>query len=76
MIIFSDNIASQKIPKLEREMKIIDSKTMRFDDNIIFTIYGNKISLIDFNKETCIIIESKELAEFQEKVFKLLFKKL
>ena len=76
MIIFSDHIARKKTPKLEREMKIIDSKMMEFDDNIIFTIYWNKVSLIDFNKETCIIIESEELARFQEKTFKLLFKKL
>jgi hypothetical protein len=76
MIIYSDKTAALKQKKLEREMRTIDSKVMRFDDNIIFTIYGDKISLIDFNKETAIIIESPEMARFQEKVFKLLFKKL
>jgi sugar-specific transcriptional regulator TrmB len=76
MIIYSDKTAALKQKKLERDMRAIDSKVMRFNDNIIFTIYGDKISLIDFNKETAIIIESPEMARFQEKVFKLLFKKL
>lgn len=76
MIIYSDTTAALKQKKLEREMRTIDSRIMKFDDNIMFTIYGDKISLIDFNKETAIIIESPEMARFQEKVFKLLFKKL
>jgi len=39
MIIYSDYAAAQKKIKLEREMKSIDSKVMKFDDNIMFTIY-------------------------------------
>jgi len=76
MIIYSDKTAALKQKKLEREMRTIDSRVMQFDDNIMFTIYGDKLSLIDFNKETAIIIESPEMARFQEKVFRLLFKKL
>lgn len=75
-IIMTDKTASYKKPKLEREIKIIDGQKEDFTDNIIFTIYANKISFIDFNTETSIIIESKEIAEFQKKIFKLLFKKL
>lgn len=75
-IIMSDKTAQEKKPKLEREIKIIDSKKENFDDNIIFTIYADKVSFIDFNSETSILIESKEIAEFQKKIFKLLFKKL
>lgn len=75
-IIMSDKTAQEKKPKLEREIKIIDSKKENFDDNIIFTIYADKVSFIDFNTETSILIESKEIAEFQKKIFKLLFKKL
>ncbi len=76
MIIYSDTTAALKQKKLEREMRTIDSKIMKFDDNIMFTIYGDKLSLIDFNQETAIIIESPQMARFQEKVFRLLFKKL
>jgi len=76
MIIYSDKTAALKQRKLEREMRTIDSKVMQFDDNIMFTIYWDKLSLIDFNQETAIIIESPEMARFQEKIFRLLFKKL
>lgn len=75
-IIMTDKTASYKKPKLEREIKIIDGKKEDFTDNIIFTIYADKISFVDFNTETSIIIESQEIAEFQKKIFKLLFKKL
>lgn len=75
-IIMSEKTAQEKKPKLEREIKIINEKKEMFDDNIIFTIYANKVSFIDFNTETSILIESKEIAEFQKKIFKLLFKKL
>lgn len=75
-IIMSDNTAKEKKPKLEREIKIINSKKENFDDNIIYTIYSDKISFIDFNNEVSILIESKEIAEFQKKIFKLLFKNL
>jgi hypothetical protein len=47
-----------------------------FDDNINFTIYDDKISFIDFNTETSILIESKELADFQKKIFKMFYKRL
>ncbi len=75
-IIMSDKTAKLKKPKLEREVKIIDSKKEKFDDNIIFTIYSDKVSYVDFNTETSILIESREIADFQKKVFKLLFKNL
>ncbi len=75
-IIMTEKTANKKKPKLEREVKIIDGKKEKFDDNISFTIYSDKISFVDFNKETSIIIESKEIADFQRKIFQLLFKKL
>lgn len=75
-IIMTEKTAKRKKNKLEREIKIIDDLNWTFDDNIIFTIYKNKLSLIDFNTETSIIIESNEFSFFLKKVFKILFKKL
>jgi len=75
-LILSEKAYNQKKRKLERDEKVVDSRDIMLDDNIMFTIYWDKLSLIDFNKETAIIIESPEMARFQEKVFKLLFKKL
>jgi len=75
-IIMTDKTAKYKKPKLEREIKIIDEASWKFDNNVIFTIYKNKISLIDFNSETSILIESNEFTDFMKKIFKLLYKKL
>ncbi len=75
-IIMSEKTAQFKKPKLEREIKIVNKKDALLDDNIIYTIYWDKISLIDFNTETSILIENKQIADFQRKLFKLLFKKL
>jgi len=76
ILIISENIEKYKIPKLEREYKTIWNDIDIFDDNINFTVYGDKISFVDFNTETSILIESKELADFQKKIFKMFYKRL
>jgi sugar-specific transcriptional regulator TrmB len=76
MIITSEKTSKLKVPKLERDIKIIENNIDMFDDNISFTIYWEKLSFIDFNTETSIIIESPELSWFFKKVFKILYKKL
>ena len=76
LIIMSEKTAAKKRPKLERETRVISSDMDDFDDDVIFTVYGDKVSYVDFNTETSILIESKEIADFQKKVFRLLFKKL
>lgn len=75
-VIMSERTAEKKRPKLERETRIISADVDDFDDNVIFTIYSDKVSFVDFNTETSVIIENREIAEFQKKVFRLLFKKL
>lgn len=75
-LIMSENVIKYKKPKLEREEKIITNDIDDFDDNITFTIYEDKISFIDFNTQTSILIESKELADFQKKIFKMFYKRL
>ena len=51
-------------------------KDFAFDDNVTVLIYANKIAHIDFNSDVAIVIDSPQLARFQEKIFKLLWKKL
>lgn len=75
-VIMSSNAALKKSPKLERELKVIPSSIDDFEDNVLMTIYANKVWFIDFNTETSILIESKEIADFQKKLFKLLYKSL
>jgi hypothetical protein len=72
----SSKSAKKKSPRLEREIKIIPENIDEFQDNVLMTIYANKVAFIDFNDESSILIENKEIAEFQKKLFKLLFKSL
>ncbi len=62
--------------KLGRAVKAVPSDFDLFDYNITQIIYGDKVSIIDFNTKTTITIKNKMIAEFQKKIFKLLFKKL
>ena len=75
-IIMSESAYAQKKRKLEREEKVVASKDIQLDDDIMFTIYGDKLSLIDFTSETAITIESPQMARFQKKIFELLYKKV
>ncbi len=51
-------------------------KDFAFDDNVALLIYGQKIAYIDYNSMTGTVIESPQLARFQEKIFKLLWRNL
>lgn len=75
-VIMSPNAAKLKKARLEREIKVIPEKIFEFQDNVLMTIYAHKIAFIDFNTETSIIIENKDIADFQKKIFRLLFKSL
>ncbi len=75
-VIMSSRWAKAKKPRLERDLKFIPEEMDEFEDNIFMSIYANKLAYIDFNSETSIIIENKQIADFQKKLFKLLFKSL
>ncbi len=47
-----------------------------FRDNVLMTIYGNKVAYIDCNTETSVIIDSPLIAEFQTKFFRLVYSAL
>jgi len=74
MVITNDYLNSLKEKKLEKEVVIIPRKIDIFEDNITKIIYANKVAIIDYNTEECFIIESKIFADFEKKLFKLLFK--
>ena len=76
LVITNAPMAQAKPPRLERETKVVPSEYDLFDDNVTHLIYGDKVAVIDYNTETAIIIESKVIAEFQRKLFLLLYRKL
>jgi len=75
-VIMSSKAAKNKKNRLERDLVVIPEKIDEFDDNIFMSIYANKVAYIDFNTEISIIIENKQIADFQEKLFKLIYKSL
>jgi len=78
MVITSNELMKFKSNKkvLNREMIGIPKKYDLFEDNITKVIYGNKVAIFDYNSETSFVIENKKFADFEKKIFKLLFKYL
>ena len=72
-IITNKATASQKKPELERALKVVPDKYGLFDFDIMQIVYGNKIAYVDYNTETSLLIENPIIAEFQRKLFKILF---
>lgn len=59
---------------MEREIVTIPKGFDLFEDNISKVIYGSKVGVIDYNTETAFIIESAVFANFERKIFELLFR--
>lgn len=76
MVITSEEKAKRKGNKLERSMKIIPKDFDLFTDNVSLVIYADKTAYIDYSSKTSFIVESAKIARFQEKLFRLLYKKL
>ncbi|MFC1644864.1 TrmB family transcriptional regulator [Patescibacteria group bacterium] len=75
-VITSESVGKTKKNKMERAMKFVPEVDDSFDQNIIQFIYGSKVAFIDVTSETGMVIENKRMAEFQERLFRLLYSKL
>ena len=75
-VITTKNTNSIKKARLERNTVIFPESYDQFDENIQMIIYANKVAYIDYNNENSIIIENKKIADFQQKIFKALFRNL
>lgn len=76
MVISSSRAALPKQKRLERDIVIIPPEFDEFDQDITMTIYGDKVAFIDYREENSIIIENPMIADFERKIFMLLYKKL
>ncbi|MBP9757485.1 MAG: hypothetical protein KBD06_02705 [Candidatus Pacebacteria bacterium] len=76
MAIVSEDKAKGKTRKLDRSVKAIPKSFDLFADDISLVIYGDKTAYIDYGSKTSFIVESAKIARFQEKLFRLLYKKL
>lgn len=75
LVITSAEKAGSKAHDPNRFIKTVP-KDFAFDDNVSLIIYGNKIVHVDHKLGSAVTITSKSLARFQEKIFKLLWRKL
>ena len=75
-VIMSAGESTKKKPRMEREIVIIPPEYDEFVDDVQMIIYGSKVAFIEYNTEASIIIENSFIAEFQKKLFKLLYKSL
>ncbi|MDD2907918.1 MAG: helix-turn-helix domain-containing protein [Candidatus Gracilibacteria bacterium] len=73
MVITNDYLNKIKGNKIDKEVVIVPKNFDIFEDNITKIIYGNKVAIIDYNTEESFIIESFIFANFEKKIFKLLF---
>jgi len=75
LIICNKKIKKDK-PSLGSEVKVVPTKYDLFEDQISQVIYKDKVSIVDFDAESVITIISPKFAEFQKKIFKMLYDKL
>ncbi len=75
-LVITNKTGAERAPSLDRAIKLIPQNYDLFDYDVAQIIYGNKIAFVDYNTETALIIENGPIAEFQRKIFKLLYNKL
>lgn len=75
-VITNEAVSKEKKQRLERAVKVVPDKYGLFDYNIVQLIYGDKIAFVDYSTETAFIVENAMIAEFQRKLFKILYDKL
>ena len=75
-VITAPRVGRGKQSRMERAMKYIPEGFDLFDQDVIELIYANKVAFIDLNTENSFVIESAPLADFQKKLFRLLYQKL
>ena len=70
---------SKDIPhtkRLGRSVKIVPKEFDLFQDGMNMIIYKDKVAIVDYVSDTTITIKHKVFAEFQRKLFKLLYSKI
>lgn len=76
MVITSDELKKLKEDSkksFSREMRAIPKDFDLFTDNVTKLIYANKVAILDHNTKTSFIIENQKFADFEKKIFTLLF---
>jgi len=75
-IITNEHMKNRKSKRLGREIKVVPKDFDLFNQNINLGIYNDEVIIVDFDNEVAITIKNNKFAEFQKKIFELLFSKL
>lgn len=75
-VITNEITFTKRRERLMRHTKVIPTEYDSFDYNITQLIYKDTVAFIDFDTETATVIQNKRFADFQLKLFKMLFRKL
>ena len=75
-VITNKRTSALKAKKLERYIRIIPPEFDRFEFDITLLVYADKVAYIDYGSETAITIENPAVAQFQRRLFQLLFSRL
>jgi len=75
MIITNKSAKKDKI-RLGSRVKVLPDSYDLFEYNIGQVIYGDKVAIVDYDSQSVITINHPKFAEFQKKLFKLLFEKI
>ena len=74
LVIMSESGLKHKKADKDRGIVTVPSRFDAFDDNFQKIIFGNKIALVDLLAERAYVIENVDLAKFETKLFKFLYK--
>lgn len=75
-VITNEATAKRRAQRIWRHTRSIPEQFDSFDYNITELIYKDTVAFIDHDTETATVIQNKRFAEFQLKLFKMLFEKL
>jgi sugar-specific transcriptional regulator TrmB len=75
-VITSTATAGGKRPRLGRMTKVIPPDVDLFAYDVTQIIYRDTVAFIDYQTEMAFIVESPTIAQFQKRIFKLLFDRL
>lgn len=75
-VITNESKNNKRRPKLNRYTKVVTKKEMVMEDNVFQVVSDKNVIFVDLNSEQAFLFEGEKFAEFQKKIFKLLYKKI
>ncbi len=74
LVIMSESGRKYKWSDSNRGIAVVPSRFDAFDDNFQKIIFGNKMALVDIAAARAYVIENADLARFETKLFKFMYK--